>query len=112
MDIKRGDIYWANISPVIGSEQGGLRPVLIIQNDVGNRHSPCTIVVPITSRRTKTQLPTHVEFVIPTQGVISTVLCEHIRTVDKQRLGTIFWRISESKMKEVDKALAISIGLD
>lgn len=111
--IKRGDIFVANLSPVVGSEQGGERPVLIIQNDVGNLNSPTTIVVPITAQSGKAKLPTHVE--IPGKRSAlpkdSLVLAEQVRTVDKTRLKDKLCSLDEELMKKVDKALKISIGL-
>ena len=111
--IKRGDIYYAELNPVIGSEQGGKRPVLIISNDIGNKHSPTVIVAPITSRvHTKAKLPTHTllkEF----EGLDknSIILLEQIRTIDKQRLKQYMGKLPEILMARVDKALAISISL-
>ena len=111
--IKRGDIFVANLSPVIGSEQGGERPVLIIQNDIGNLNSPTTIVVPITAQSGKAKLPTHVE--IPgKRGTLprdSLVLAEQVRTLDKTRLKDKLCSLDEELMKKVDKALKISLGL-
>ena len=111
--IKRGDIFVANLSPVVGSEQGGERPVLIIQNDVGNLNSPTTIVIPITAQSGKAKLPTHVE--IPgkknTLPRDSLVLAEQVRTLDKTRLKDKLCSLDEELMKKVDKALKISLGL-
>lgn len=112
--IKRGDIYYAELNPVIGSEQGGTRPVLIISNDIGNRHSPTVIVAAITSRvHTKAKLPTHTatrDF----EGLNkdSIILLEQIRTIDKKRLQEYIGMLSESEMARVDKALAISVSLN
>lgn len=111
--VKRGDIYYAELNPVIGSEQGGTRPVLIISNDTGNRHSPTVIVAAITSRvHTKTKLPTHTE-VSDFEGLDkdSVVLLEQIRTIDKQRLKQYMGLMPDNIMARVDKALAISISL-
>lgn len=111
--IKRGDIYYANLNPVIGSEQGGMRPVLIISNDIGNKHSPTVIIAAITSRaHTKAKLPTHISVKdFESLDKDSIVLLEQIRTVDKQRLQDFVGTIPELSMARVDKALAISISL-
>lgn len=112
--IKRGDIYYAELNPVIGSEQGGTRPVLIISNDIGNRHSPTVIVAAITSRvHTKAKLPTHTA-IRDFEGLNkdSIILLEQIRTIDKKRLQEYIGMLSESEMARVDKALAISVSLN
>ena len=112
--IKRGDIYYANLNPVIGSEQGGTRPVLIISNDVGNKHSPTVIVAPITSRiHTKAKLPTHT-LINDFEGLDknSIILLEQIRTIDKQRLKQYLGMIPDNIVARVDKALAISVALE
>ncbi len=113
MDPVRGDIYFVDLSPVVGSEQGGFRPVLIVQNDIGNRYSPTVIISAITSQIQKARLPTHVE--LPTRlsklEKDSVVLLEQIRTVDKQRLRKHVTRLSEETMELVNEALAISLGL-
>ena len=111
--VKRGDIYYADLSPVVGSEQGGLRPVLIIQNDVGNRYSPTVIAAAITSRLTKSRLPTHIDVMADKVGLQkdSVVLLEQIRTIDKQRLKEHMGRLDEQSMIRVDEALQISFGL-
>ena len=106
MQVKRGDIYYADLSPVVGSEQGGIRPVLIIQNDVGNRHSPTVICAAITSRMNKAKLPTHVEI-----DRNSVVLLEQIRTIDKQRLKDLVCHLDEEIMNKVDEAIRISFEL-
>lgn len=111
--IKRGDIYYAELNPVIGSEQGGTRPVLIISNNIGNRHSPTVIVAAITSRvHTKAKLPTHTA-IKDFEGLNkdSIILLEQIRTIDKKRLQEYIGMLSESEMARVDKALAISVSL-
>ena len=112
MQITRGDIYYADLSPVVGSEQGGLRPVLIIQNDVGNRYSPTVIAAAITSRVGKTRLPTHIG-VTADCGLSrdSVILLEQIRTLDKRRLREKIGHIDPSVMAEVDSALSVSFGL-
>ena len=112
--IKRGDIYYAELNPVIGSEQGGTRPVLIISNDIGNRHSPTVIVAAITSRvHTKAKLPTHTA-IRDFEGLNkdSIILLEQIRTIDKKRLQEYIGMLSESEMARVDKSLAISVSLN
>ena len=111
---KRGDIYYANLNPVIGSEQGGTRPVLIISNDIGNRHSPTVIVAAITSRvHTKAKLPTHTA-IRDFEGLNkdSIILLEQIRTIDKKRLQEYIGMLSANEMARVDKALAISVSLN
>lgn len=111
--VKRGDVFFADLSPVIGSEQGGMRPVLIIQNDVGNRYSPTVIVAAITSRIAKPKMPTHVGLLAEEDGIErdSVILLEQIRTIDKQRLQDKVTALTSAKMKAVDTALAISVGL-
>ncbi|MGI6643958.1 MAG: type II toxin-antitoxin system PemK/MazF family toxin [Bacillota bacterium] len=113
MDPTRGDIYFADLSPVVGSEQGGFRPVLIIQNDIGNRYSPTVIISAITSRITKAHLPTHVELPGHVSGLDkdSVVLLEQIRTIDKRRLKRRIARLDDEIMAKIDEALAISCGL-
>lgn len=113
MSIKRGDIYYADLSPVTGSEQGGTRPVLIIQNDIGNQYSPTTIVAAITSQVSKAKLPTHVELECETCGLDkdSVVLAEQVRTIDKRRLKEKVSTLDEDVMRRIDRALEISLGL-
>ncbi len=113
MSIKRGDIYYADLSPVVGSEQGGLRPVLIIQNDVGNRYSPTVIAAAITSRLSKTRLPTHIDVFADRVGLVkdSVILLEQVRTLDKRRLKEKMGHLDESIMAEVNHAIAVSVGL-
>jgi mRNA interferase MazF len=111
--ILRGDLYYADLNPVVGSEQGGIRPVLIIQSDVGNRHSPTTIVAAVTSKSTKTTLPTHHSIsAVSGMDTDSVVLLEQIRTIDKRRLKECIGVVGESDMQEVNKALAVSVGLN
>ena len=114
MNIKRGDIYYADLSPVVGSEQGGLRPVLIVQNDVGNRYSPTVIAAAITSRMSKTRLPTHIDITGMHAGLAkdSVILLEQIRTLDKRRLKERIGELSPLKMKKVNTALLISLGFN
>ena len=113
MIIKRGDIYYADLSPVIGSEQGGLRPVLIIQNDVGNKYSPTVIAAAITSQINKTKLPTHIELHAENFGLAknSVILLEQIRTIDKRRLKEKMGHLDEKLMDKVNDAISISFGL-
>ena len=113
MSVKRGDIYYADLSPVVGSEQGGLRPVLIIQNDVGNRYSPTVIAAAITSRMGKTRLPTHIDVYADRAGLAkdSVILLEQIRTLDKRRLKEKMGHLDESLMQQVNAAIAVSFGL-
>lgn len=112
-NIKRGDIYYADLSPVVGSEQGGVRPVLIIQNDVGNRYSPTVIAAAITSRMEKTKLPTHIDITSADAGLAkdSVVLAEQIRTLDKKRLRERIGHLDNIIMNNVDTALSVSFGL-
>ena len=113
MSVKRGDIYYADLSPVVGSEQGGLRPVLIIQNDVGNRYSPTVIAAAITSRMGKTKLPTHIDITADKVGLAkdSIVLLEQIRTLDKRRLKEKMGHLDDNMMNAVNAAIAVSFGL-
>ncbi len=113
MNIRRGDIYYADLSPVVGSEQGGVRPVLIIQNNVGNRFSPTVIAAAITSRNEKANLPTHIRLYADNSGLSkdSVVLLEQIRTLDKKRLKEKMGTLNSSDMYKVDEALSISFGL-
>ena len=110
-NIKRGEIYYASLDPVVGSEQGGNRPVLVIQNDVGNWFSPTTIVAAITSRQGKTTLPTHVSISAVELPQDSVVLLEQIRTIDKQRLTGFVGHLDEKAMLLVDKGIVISFGI-
>ena len=114
MLVKRGDIFYADLSPVIGSEQGGIRPVIIIQNDIGNKYSPTVIVAAITSQINKAKLPTHVEISSEEYGLNkdSVVLLEQVRTLDKKRLKEKIGHMTDSDMEKVDRALCISIGLN
>ena len=113
LKIKRGDIFYADLSPVVGSEQGGIRPVIIIQNDIGNRYSPTVIVAAITSQINKAKLPTHVEISSEEYGLNrdSVVLLEQIRTLDKKRLKEKIGHMTEDDMKKVNKSLLISLNL-
>ena len=118
MQVKRGDIFYADLSPVIGSEQGGLRPVLIVQNDVGNKYSPTVIAAAITSKTGKTKLPTHIDVTHSAQNAIgdglardSVILLEQIRTIDKRRLREHIGHLDIYTMQKVDQALFVSFGL-
>lgn len=113
MVIKRGDIFYADLRPVVGSEQGGIRPVLIIQNDVGNRHSPTVICAAITSKMNKAKLPTHIEIDASAYGIEkdSVILLEQLRTIDKRRLENYIGRLDEYHIRRINRALAVSVGL-
>ena len=113
MNVRRGDIYYADLSPVIGSEQGGLRPVLIVQNDVGNRYSPTVIAAAITSRTQKSKLPTHIDVYADKYGLAkdSVILLEQIRTIDKARLKEKMGHLDDNVMAEVNDAINVSFGL-
>ena len=113
LDIKRGYLYYADLSPVVGSEQGGVRPVLIIQNDIGNKYSPTVIVSAITSQINKAKLPTHVEISAHEYGLNkdSVILLEQIRTIDKKRLREKIGCLDKNMMLKVDNSLQISLGL-
>lgn len=113
MVVKRGDIFYADLSPVVGSEQGGIRPVIIIQNDIGNKYSPTVIISAITSQINKAKLPTHVEISSEEYGLNkdSVVLLEQIRTLDKKRLKEKIGHMTDSDMEKVDNSLLISVGL-
>lgn len=113
MDINRGDIFYADLSPVVGSEQGGIRPVLVVQNNVGNKYSPTVIIAAITSQLSKAKLPTHIELArnkynLPKDSV---VLLEQIRTLDKRRLKEKLSKIDEMTMQQIDVAIMISLGI-
>lgn len=112
-DIRRGDIYYADLRPVVGSEQGGIRPVVILQNNVGNRHSPTVIAAAITSRKGKHKLPTHVNLDAPVPGLCrdSIILLEQIRTIDKSRFGDKVGSLGEAQISKLDHALEVSVGL-
>ena len=114
MTVRRGDIYYADLSPVVGSEQGGVRPVLIVQNDIGNKYSPTVIAAAITSQKTKSNLPTHIELSAGCTGLQkdSIVLLEQIRTIDKHRLKEKMGKLDERSMEKVDEAIDIRFGLD
>lgn len=111
--IKRGDIYYADLSPVVGSEQGGIRPVLIVQNDVGNRYSPTVIAAAITSRTDKNRMPTHIDVHADEYGLEknSVILLEQIRTLDKKRLREKMGHLDDDAMSQVNNAISVSFGL-
>ena len=111
--VKRGDIFYADLSPVVGSEQGGVRPVLIVQNDTGNRHSPTVIAAAITSQTGKARLPTHISVAPLSCGLPkeSVILLEQVRTLDKRRLREKMGHVEENVMEKVDLAIAVSFGL-
>lgn len=113
MTVRRGDIYYADLSPVVGSEQGGIRPVLIVQNDVGNRFSPTVIAAAITSQKDKNKLPTHIQVNANDSGLSkdSIVLLEQVRTIDKQRLKEKMGRLDDASMSRINQALSVSFGL-
>ncbi|MEG6520493.1 type II toxin-antitoxin system PemK/MazF family toxin [Desulfotomaculum sp. 1211_IL3151] len=113
MQIRRGDVFYADLSPVVGSEQGGIRPVLILQNDIGNQYSPTTIIAAITSQIAKAKLPTHVEILAKVSGLEkdSVVLLEQLRTIDKSRLFEKVSSLNDDLMNKVDQAVEISLGL-
>ncbi|MCC8014408.1 MAG: type II toxin-antitoxin system PemK/MazF family toxin [Eubacterium sp.] len=113
MIVKRGDIFYADLSPVVGSEQGGIRPVLVVQNDIGNRYSPTVIIAAVTSQINKAKMPTHIEVDAKKYALIkdSVVLLEQIRTIDKKRLREKIGHFDRELMARVDKALLISLGL-
>ena len=113
MVIRRGDIYYADLRPVVGSEQGGVRPVLIIQNDMGNRHSPTVICAAITSRMSKAKLPTHVVIDSRCSSIVkdSVVLLEQLRTIDKQRLREKVCHLEEDMIRQIDEALRVSLDI-
>lgn len=114
MDIRRGDIYYADLSPVVGSEQGGVRPVLIVQNNVGNKFSPTVIAAAITSQKDKSNLPTHIELNAGNTGLMkdSIVLLEQVRTIDKHRLKEKMGALDNHSMTKVNKAINVSLGLE
>ena len=114
MSIKKGDLYFADLSPVTGSEQGGIRPVLVVQNDVGNKYSPTIIVAAVTSRRNKADLPTHVEIAADGNGLSknSVILLEQLRTIGKTRLKERIGTIDRNRLPEVNEALSVSLGID
>ena len=109
--ICRGDVYYANLGSIVGSEQGGNRPVVIVQNDIGNRYSPTVIVVPLTTQTDKSKLPTHVKVNGTPHSKSSLALCEQIKTIDKKRLGGYVGKINSEQMTRVNKGIGISVGI-
>ncbi len=114
MIVKRGDLFYADLSPVVGSEQGGIRPVLVVQNDVGNKYSPTIIAAAVTSQINKAKMPTHIEISAETYGLVkdSVILMEQIRTIDKKRLKEKIGHADEELMERVNKALSVSFALE
>ena len=114
MNVKRGELYYADLSPVVGSEQGGIRPVLVVQNDVGNKYSPTVIAAAITSRMSKTKLPTHIDVPGDDAGLAkdSIILLEQIRTIDKKRLKEKMGHLDDATMISVNNAIEVSFGLN
>ena len=114
MIVKRGDLFYADLSPVVGSEQGGIRPVLVVQNDVGNKYSPTVIAAEVTSQINKAKMPTHIEISAETYGLVkdSVILMEQIRTIDKKRLKEKIGHADEELMQRVNKALSVSFALE
>ena len=114
MIVKRGDLFYADLSPVVGSEQGGIRPVLVVQNDVGNKYSPTIIAAAVTSQINKAKMPTHIEISAETYGLVkdSVILMEQIRTIDKKRLKEKIGHADEDLMERVNKALSVSFALE
>ena len=112
--VKRGDLFYADLSPVVGSEQGGIRPVLVVQNDVGNKYSPTVIAAAVTSQINKAKMPTHIEISAETYGLVkdSVILMEQIRTIDKKRLKEKIGHADEELMQRVNKALSVSFALE
>lgn len=114
MDVLKGEIYLADLSPVVGSEQGGVRPVIIVQNNIGNKYSTTVIISAITSKLNKAKLPTHVEIEGSSFGLAknSVVLCEQVRTIDKRRLKMRLGMVDGATMRKIDKALMVSLGIN
>lgn len=114
MIVKRGDLFYADLSPVVGSEQGGVRPVLVVQNDVGNKYSPTVIAAAVTSQINKAKMPTHIEISAETYGLAkdSVILLEQIRTIDKRRLREKIGHIDDELMPRINEALSVSFALD
>lgn len=109
--IKRGDVYYADLSPVVGSEQGGVRPVVVVQNDKGNRYSKTIIVAPVSKKMSKPPIPTHVIFSVESLSYVSMILCEQLRTIDKKRLGQWICTLDENTIERVDHAIRVSLSL-
>ncbi len=109
--VKRGDVYYADLSPVIGSEQGGVRPVVIVQNDKGNKYSKTVIIAPISKKMSKPPIPTHVVFSADSLSYVSMILCEQIRTIDKKRLGQWICTLDQETVEKINSALRVSFDL-
>lgn len=109
--VKRGDVYYANLSPVIGSEQGGVRPVVVVQNDKGNKYSKTIIIAPISKKMSKPPIPTHVIFSDASLSYVSMILCEQLRTIDKQRLGQWICTLDKETVEKIDQAIKVSLNL-
>ena len=111
-EVKKGEMYYADLSPVVGSEQGGIRPIIILQNDKGNHYSPTTIIASVTSRKKKKHLPTHIKIKIPNSKRKSVVMLEQVRTIDKSRLSEYIWKLDNGTMQKIDNAVKISFDID
>lgn len=109
--VKRGDVYYANLSPVVGSEQGGLRPVVVVQNDKGNKYSKTVIIAPISKKMSKPPIPTHVIFSDESLSYVSMILCEQLRTIDKQRLGQWICALDKETIDKINQAIKVSLNL-
>lgn len=109
--VKRGDVYYANLSPVVGSEQGGVRPVVVVQNDKGNKYSKTIIIAPISKKMSKPPIPTHVIFSDASLSYVSMILCEQLRTIDKQRLGQWICTLDKETVDKIDQAIKVSLNL-
>ena len=111
-EVKKGEMYYADLSPIVGSEQGGIRPVIILQNDKGNRYSPTTIIASVTNRKKKSHLPTHIKIKIPNSKRKSVVMLEQVRTIDKSRLLEYIGKLDNGTMQKIDNAVKISFDID
>lgn len=109
--IRRGDVYYADLSPVVGSEQGGVRPVVVVQNDKGNRYSKTIIVAPISKKTSKPPIPTHVIFSDDSLSYVSMILCEQLRTIDKKRLGQWICTLDEKTLEKINRAIRVSLSI-
>ena len=109
--IRRGDVYYADLSPVVGSEQGGVRPVVDVQNDKGNRYSKTIIVAPISKKMSKPPIPTHVIFSDDSLSYVSMILCEQLRTIDKKRLGQWICTLDEKTLEKINRAIRVSLSI-
>ena len=109
--IRRGDVYYADLSPVVGSEQGGVRPVVVVQNDKGNRYSKTIIVAPISKKMSKPPIPTHVIFSDDSLSYVSMILCEQLRTIDRKRLGQWICTLDEKTLEKINRAIRVSLSI-